>query len=137
MHPEAETIAKIPKLKSTVWMTNQMTLEGADLEAWSTDEKQAKWREFANTLAKEDTNMCMFTMKYSGWKDADAGTTNRDLSREGGCLQGDAKFGLQGWDLEGATISEDGKSVVVGISKDLKIAPRWEEGEEYVFAVNL
>merc|ERR1712060_124341 len=99
------------------------------------DETRKKVQEFSDLAAKE--SMSMGTLKYKGYKDSEKGTTERSLSVEGGCSQSDAKFGLQGWDIEGATLSEDGKSVVIGASKDLDVAPRWKEGEEYVFAVML
>jgi len=137
-HTKWDTIAKWPKkLKTMFWITDQMTLEGAPLEDWAKEEKGTKMREFSDKMAKEGTSMCVGNLKYFGFKDSTVGHTNRELSVEGGCQEGDAGMGLQGFDLEGATISEDGKSVVVGISKDMMIAPRWEEDGEYIFAVNI
>ena len=87
MHTKADTIAKIPTGVTVKFsMTDQMTLEGQDIEAWDKEEKQEKWRDFGNQVAKDGNDGCYGTLKYKGYKDVDKGTTERSLAiTAGGC----------------------------------------------------
>lgn len=137
MHPKDDTIAKFPELEMHWFLTNDLNWAGTDVEAWSKS-KEDKWKTYLDKLSREGNWFCYMNFSYSGYKDADKGTTRRDFKlHKGDCFKDDIEFPLQGWDIESGVIAENGKSVVIGLSRDMDVAPRIKEDEAYVFAVSL
>jgi len=91
MHPENDTIAKSQEGIEIEWrLTNDLDWVGTDVEAWDNEKKDGKpvsdkWNAWYDKIAKEDKNVCWASFTYNGYKDADAGTTRRDLRGFGAC----------------------------------------------------